>query len=221
MDNSIAFFVFLLSNFSLMFAQSDLNWDFYQGKDSWDGVTREPQVSGLTIEQIKEYCMNNNIGAFNTNGYLKTVLYQPFRDEPTFRLPYQGLYVRKNFNVISTTITTNQQQINTNQRHITTNTNTNSNNQQTNQQQINTNQRHITTNTNTNSNNQQTNNYITNNNLPLPNISTRTNDNCINCIGTCTNNICYPYNQRYQKSNFKLNTPDFLWYLILIYLRFI
>jgi chitinase len=65
---------------------------FYSQCDSWDGVTQDTKLSGLTVQQLKDH-VKATPGAtgFNTNGYIKTDTLKP-HFEPTFTNPSQGLY---------------------------------------------------------------------------------------------------------------------------------
>jgi len=70
-------------------------WVFYQGRDSWDGVSQDPQVVG-SVDELKAHAISVGAVGFNTNGYVKNTLVQPFLYEPTFSGADQGLWVLQN-----------------------------------------------------------------------------------------------------------------------------
>jgi chitinase len=75
--------------------RADSNFVFHQGKDSWDGVTQDNQLVGLSVEEMKSRCLADpSCVGFNTNGYVKLVLVDPLLNEPSFSGADQGLYVK-------------------------------------------------------------------------------------------------------------------------------
>lgn len=84
-----------LSTTPVVALASDANWTFLQGRDSWDGVSSDQRLTGMTVEQMKAQCMTSGAQGFNTNGYVKQTLVQPYLTEPTFTRADQGLFVRK------------------------------------------------------------------------------------------------------------------------------
>jgi len=75
--------------------RADPNFVFHQGRDSWDGVSQDTQLTGLSVEEMKVRCLADpNCVGFNTNGYVKLALVEPLLNEQSFSGADQGLYVK-------------------------------------------------------------------------------------------------------------------------------